>query len=84
VLYQVIVQAAEPVLVETLQVPYLPATLWAVVTGMSLVLVFLALGLYLWYSALANQAAHGRPVHNSSKAARGNCTHAACAAACTT
>jgi hypothetical protein len=36
------------------------------------------------YSALANQAANGRPVHHSSKAARGNCTHAACAAAFTT
>jgi Fibronectin type III domain len=35
-------------------------------------------------SALANQAAHGRPVHNRSKASRGHCTHAACAAAFTT
>jgi hypothetical protein len=38
----------------------------------------------VYNSALANQAAHGRPVHNRSKASRGHCTHAACAAAFTT
>ena len=44
-----IAQAAEPVIAEPLQVPYLPTALWALVTGMSLVLVLVAFGIYLWY-----------------------------------
>lgn len=42
-------QAPESVVAEPLLIPYLPTALWALVTGMSLVLVLVAFGIYLWY-----------------------------------
>jgi type VI protein secretion system component VasK len=42
-------QAAGPGVVEPIQVPYLPTTIWVLATGLSLLIVLVALGIYLWY-----------------------------------
>jgi peptidoglycan hydrolase CwlO-like protein len=42
-------QAAGPSVVEPIQVPYLPTTIWVLATGLSLLIILVALGIYLWY-----------------------------------
>jgi len=45
-----IAQAAEPVVSELSQMSYFPVTLWALVTGLSLVIVIVVLCIYLFYN----------------------------------
>ena len=42
-------QVAGPSVVEPIQVPYLPTTIWVLATGLSLLIILVALGIYLWY-----------------------------------
>ncbi|HHT9130249.1 MAG TPA: hypothetical protein ACFYEC_05230, partial [Candidatus Brocadiaceae bacterium] len=34
---------------QSAEIPFLPASIWALTTGLSLVLVLLACGMYVWY-----------------------------------
>jgi hypothetical protein len=49
-----IAQAAEPVVAELSQMSYFPVTLWALVTGLSLVIVIVVLCTYLFYHKFLN------------------------------
>ena len=53
-----IAQAAEPVVAELSQISYFPVTLWALVTGLSLVIVIVVLCTYLFYQQFLKAFGH--------------------------
>ena len=53
-----IAQAAEPVVEELSQMSYFPVTLWALVTGLSLVIVIVVLCTYLFYQKFLKALGH--------------------------
>ena len=53
-----IAQAAEPVVAELSQISYFPVTLWALVTGLSLVIVIVILCTFLFYQQFLKAFGH--------------------------